>query len=344
MDAEFDDILDRCLYNIKLGRDVVESSLAQYPQYADQLRLMLEIVARVHSESLAPLRPEPRALVKARLLERADQLAAQRKVVMQRPTTRPAWLRLMPSVIALVMICSFAGWGVATASAYSLPGDILYPIKRVSEQVTIALAAAVNRPELHVQFAQRRLDEFEALSVRGDFSQGLVTEASNEIGEALTEVGQSKEPAQQMTLQSILQMADARQPALSMIVANAPAAERASLQSALDVLSARRHQAADLLVKNFPPAGGRDSTAVATAAPNVTVTPPPQASPTATSLPESDPTMIATPDSSEPHMTPPGLAHTPKPKVTPLGQVKPKKTPPGHDKSPPNNSPPGHPK
>ncbi len=344
MDAEFDDILDRCLDNIKLGRDVVESSLAPYPQYADQLRLMLEIVARVRSESLAPLRPEPRALVKARLLERADQLAAQRKVVTRRPITRPAWLRLMPAVIALVMICSFAGWGVATASAYSLPGDMLYPIKRVSEQVTIALAATANRPELHVQFAQRRLDEFEALSVRGDFSQGLVTEASNEIGEALTEVGQSKEPAQQTTLQSILQMADARQQALSVIAARAPATERASLQSALDVLSARRHQAADLLMENFPPAGGRDSTAVATAAPSETETSSPEATSTATSIPESGPIMIPTPDSDEPPVTPPGLAHTPKPKDMPPGQVKPKTTPPGRDKSPPDNSPPGRPR
>lgn len=352
MAAEFDDALDRCLHNIQLGRDTIESSLARYPQYADQLRPLLEIGVRVRPGPLAPLRPGPRARAKAQLLERADQLTARRKsVVTKRPMSRPAWLRLMPAAIALVMICSLAGLGMATASASSLPGDVLYPIKRMSEQVTIALAAAANRPELHVQFAQRRLDEFEALSVRGDFSQGLVTEAANEIANALSEVGQSSESGQQTTLQSIVHMADARQQALSTIAASAPVAERANLQSALDVLAARGHQAADLLMMDFPSANGPEVTAVATAAPSATTTPSPQATPTATPTPEPSPTMIATPGSHEPAVTPPGLARTPKPQVTPPGQVKPKTTPPGQvnpkvtppgqDDSPPKNSPPG---
>jgi len=348
MMEEFDDILDQCLFNIRLGKGTVESSLARYPQYAERLRPILRVVARVQPLPLSPLNPDRRAQAKARLLERADQLASQHKrVVTKGSISRPGWLRLMPAAVVLVMICSFVGLGVTAAAADSLPGDILYPIKRASEQVTSALTSAADQPEMHIQFAQRRLGEFEALSARGDFNEDLVTEASAEISEALSEVKQSSGPEQQATLQDIVQTADANLQTLSTIAASAPVFKRMGLQSAADALTARRREAAELLMMKFPSTGvptrpnSPGATVVATVQAGVTATLTVQTTAAATPTPESGSAMTATPSNHEPPATPPGLARTPKPKNTPPGQVKPKTTPPKNE-APPNNSPPGH--
>ena len=55
----------------------------------------------------------------------------------------------------------FAGWiGAVNASFDSVPGDYLYPVKLVTERVQLTFAAGnEQRGKLHVEFAERRLNE-----------------------------------------------------------------------------------------------------------------------------------------------------------------------------------------
>jgi len=40
-------------------------------------------------------------------------------------------------VVAVLIFFSWAGYGVLSASADSLPGDSLYPVKRMAEQICL---------------------------------------------------------------------------------------------------------------------------------------------------------------------------------------------------------------
>jgi hypothetical protein len=66
---------------------------------------------------------------------------------------------VMAVVIVVVMLFSGAS-ATAYASQSALPGDALYPVKTTLEQTRIALARdAYFRAQLHLQFAQIRIDE-----------------------------------------------------------------------------------------------------------------------------------------------------------------------------------------
>lgn len=54
------------------------------------------------------------------------------------PVLRLVWGRLVVTVVALLVFFSGAGYGVVSASVDSLPGDSLYPVKRMVEQIRLA--------------------------------------------------------------------------------------------------------------------------------------------------------------------------------------------------------------
>jgi hypothetical protein len=76
------------------------------------------------------------------------------------------------STIAAALFVIVVLFGGATATAYAsqtaLPGDALYPVKTSLEQTRISLAYdAYNQAQLHLQFAQRRLNEIKELLAQG---------------------------------------------------------------------------------------------------------------------------------------------------------------------------------
>lgn len=73
------------------------------------------------------------------------------------------------AAILLVLVILFGGASATTYAAQSaLPGDALYPVKTSLEQTRITLANdAYNQAQLHLQFAQRRLNEIKELLAQG---------------------------------------------------------------------------------------------------------------------------------------------------------------------------------
>lgn len=69
----------------------------------------------------------------------------------------------------LVVVILFGGASATAFAAQSaLPGDALYPVKTSLEQTQITLANdAYNQAQLHLRFAQRRLDEIKELLAQG---------------------------------------------------------------------------------------------------------------------------------------------------------------------------------
>ncbi len=123
---------DACLTAMQQG-ETLEACLARYPELAGDLRPMLQAAVEAGAQA-APAQIPRRAEMASRagLLTRAAELRGGQ-------VGRPAWWRLVPrlATTALVFVVGFAAgaYGLAAASAQSLPGDSLYGIKRAAEQV-----------------------------------------------------------------------------------------------------------------------------------------------------------------------------------------------------------------
>ena len=342
MTEDFDTVLDRCLADVTAGQSI-EGCVQHYSQYATQLEPLLKAASRVRTlPPPADLSAERAQAIETRLLKHAAQIRHARPGKLA-PRRLPL-MRLMPIAMAVVLLCSFAGFGVTTASAASLPGDFLYPIKRFIEGVVVILTPPAGQSDLHLTLAQRRLDEFAALADRHDVRQELLAEMSSETAVALSAVENANNPDQQTALQHVVAVTERQIQQLSEILASAPEASRGGLETALAAIAAEHGRAAGLLAKKSPPVTPPGQTDKPTSTPEgtgeSTPTPPPTGSaPT--------PTPVFTPTDSpegglDPSGTPPGQG-TPGPKVTPPGQGTPgpKVTPPGQGTPGPKKTPPG---
>lgn len=85
----------------------------------------------------------------------------------------------IPVALFLIIIISS---GTVLASQNSLPGDILYPVKLLSEGVESATTLSVkSKAEVQAKHAITRLAEVEKLAVLGDLSSTLGTEVSKQF-------------------------------------------------------------------------------------------------------------------------------------------------------------------
>jgi hypothetical protein len=79
-------------------------------------------------------------------------------------------LLLVAFVIGVVLFSSAGATALAAQSA--LPGDALYPIKMTIEQAQVRLAEdAARLAELHLEFAEHRLDEISGLIAEGRYGE-----------------------------------------------------------------------------------------------------------------------------------------------------------------------------
>lgn len=149
---DFELALDRAL-QLRAEGVSIEACLARFPQYSNELRPLLEAASHAASGLRAgePLPPPNLARGRARVLQAAR--ASQ---------TRPGVLILRwATSLAFVMVLAF---GVASASAQSLPGDALYPVKLAIEEAQLALAGNLNaRLRLEAEHNARRQSEVSEL-------------------------------------------------------------------------------------------------------------------------------------------------------------------------------------
>ncbi|MBU1255515.1 hypothetical protein KKH35_01440 [Patescibacteria group bacterium] len=98
---------------------------------------------------------------------------------------RPSFLSWLkePQALALAMslLLIFIGgpWLTIKASQPSLPGDLLYSVKRASEGIQTTVASEENKTNLQVEFAHRRLEELNKISK--DSSSDEKTEKTKQV-------------------------------------------------------------------------------------------------------------------------------------------------------------------
>ncbi|MFO7773105.1 MAG: DUF5667 domain-containing protein [Dehalococcoidia bacterium] len=181
---KFEDILAQCIDNIKAGRCSIEDCLNRYPSLRKQLEPLLRVALEIREPP--DVKPSGSFKVKARvqLMEHIHD---------RQPVTKWPWARyngqtkqiplqrrfsMVSIIVAIVLTLSAVGGGTAYASQASLPGDTLYQVKLSTEQVRMMMPADdVGRAERALSFAERRVEEMEALAEKGRLQHlGLAVE------------------------------------------------------------------------------------------------------------------------------------------------------------------------
>ncbi len=157
MNGKLLDALEICLQRIEQG-ETLDSALTRYPGLAAQLRPLLETAiqarsARVENLPLtALLRNRARGLALAADLHKTS-----------RPRQRRIWRPVM-TVLSVIAILVMSSNGLLIASAHSIPGDTLYPLKRSVESTQLHLVSnQAEREALERTFDERRVDETRSL-------------------------------------------------------------------------------------------------------------------------------------------------------------------------------------
>lgn len=147
--------LNTCLDQLTTGCGV-DACLTDNPPYAAELRGLLELGVRI--PQLLPAQAETdqaRGRVYARL---------EREFAVSRPQNRQP---VLPGIVSLrfalrlAVVTSLMLISTALLAQASLPGDLLYPAKRFTEDVSLVLSAYAPQVQQFVQ--QRRIDEANAV-------------------------------------------------------------------------------------------------------------------------------------------------------------------------------------
>jgi len=143
-----EDVLDRCVEAVRRGGDP-EAVLREHGDVADEVRPLIALAAE--------LRGLPAPQPSAHGLERALAHVALEGAA--RPRRRPFFRRVSVIAAAAVLLV-LAGWGILGMAAGTVPGDFLYPVKRLAERVSYSLTLrADRRAELRLARSDERLKE-----------------------------------------------------------------------------------------------------------------------------------------------------------------------------------------
>ena len=181
MNPELELALENCLHRLQHGESL-ETCLADYADQSGALRPLLVLATRIHSLPRPPASPEATQAGRQKMLAAVDARQqiprfSWRRVVnpveqflswmagtLRRPEGRRlslAW-RTGLAVLAILLV----GFPVAAlASTNSLPGELLYPLKRSAEQVRLFfIADNQSRQQLQTHYAAERRQEAQAVA------------------------------------------------------------------------------------------------------------------------------------------------------------------------------------
>ena len=175
--------------------------------------------------------------------------------IQPKPQTRKEGLKMANLVIALLMAVSVVfggGAAAAYASQDALPGDLLYPVKTAVEQAEIALTTdAQTQAELHLELAQERAAEIQALAAEGrldlipeiaaDMQQHL--QQAEQLAQQLAQEGQEEAVARIMVMSQVTE--EMLQRAMNQAPPEAQQALAYAAQMAEQAHTQAQHQAAE---------------------------------------------------------------------------------------------------
>ena len=343
MNKEFDEALQTCLDLIRGGRETIDSVVALYPEYADELRAQLEIATWLTSAS-SSLDPRPGfvAASRRRLVSRIQQ---------ESPPPAPLPLtwgeriqqffsaqKLAPvGFVMVLMLGLFVSGAVVSASGKAIPGDNLYAVKLTLEQ--IALATSLDEKsdaELQIQMVENRFIEVQTLIVEERYDEVVesIQESTEQISKTLAIIQTVSEEDRFLAAELAAQLDGIlaeQKLILSVLTQNAPDNVSANFFRVWAVSEVVKFTVSDI-AGIVPPPPAPPPTAVPTVAPTSTPRPrptlaptqPPAPTPTKTRIP---PTAVPPTNTPLPTNTPVPPTNTPLPTNTPTNLPAPTASP-----------------
>jgi uncharacterized membrane protein YgcG len=166
MNNDIYDILEACLQSIGHGAKI-ETLLAKYPQFADELRPLLKAALSARAMPLPSPSASGMRRGRAQFLQKAAGMREAKTAPRSRRSVIPMFQRLAIS-LGLTFALVFSGTGLVSASSTALPGENLYPVKRTWEDVRLLFVFNVDsRDALESQYDQERLHEATDLLAEG---------------------------------------------------------------------------------------------------------------------------------------------------------------------------------
>jgi hypothetical protein len=173
MTIDVESILEECLSQLATGEGTVQDCLAAHPQEAHELRPLLLAAEGMRAVRKPTLPPAAKVRIEAQVLGAFDAGAEARQDAGRRARIRPTW-RWLPVGLGAAAVFAILLLAVLGLAQTALPGSPLYGVKRAVEDVRLWATPADAEPALRLRFAQRRLDEMEALAARGQVDLSLV--------------------------------------------------------------------------------------------------------------------------------------------------------------------------
>jgi uncharacterized protein DUF5667 len=163
IETALDEALDAIVSGDPNAARRVRDRYGDAPEVADLMAAAGQIRGALTTET-------PSAEAQARHLqmirEAADRLAAEARPAPRRP--RVVRRFVLRPVLAMGLLLALAAPGALALSARAMPGDALYSTKIAVEEVRLAMARdPAKEVDLHVEFAQRRVDELSQLKDEG---------------------------------------------------------------------------------------------------------------------------------------------------------------------------------
>ena len=172
--------------------------------------------------------------------------AKEHILVYARMFFKSPWMRqnvFRPSAIGLSsLVVVFTGWiASVSASINSVPGDILYPLKRATEVAQLTLTTGTeNKTALQFEFADRRLEEVSKITESSDADQKnedvqyAVAEFKNNINNVKDNLEALKASASPETVAALAKMVDRKTDEYSTQLDRAALTSSESVQSNLE--------------------------------------------------------------------------------------------------------------
>ncbi len=231
-----EEILAICIEEIRSRKSTIEECVARYPELGKELRSLLDMAASLKPDEVIPS-AEFKERTKIRLFKEMQPVPANvsRRLWSWRPLTP---VRVLAWVLIALVIFGVAGGSTVYAAQSSLPGDILYPVKTVVENLQLAFTPDnIAKANLHIKLAQRRIDEAtQQVKLNRNINVKALETVEQQLDDAIKELSDSDDKEATENILSRLEAATLdQQLELQQVMINAPEANKQALKYAVDI-------------------------------------------------------------------------------------------------------------
>lgn len=213
---EFDNILDECLERVLVKGETIKQCLTGYPEYAAELKPLLQTALDTKKATAIKPRPEFR--------ERASYQfqTALRQTELKKSRGFFGWQPRWATAVIVVIVLLLAGSSTVAAASNSLPDEPLYPVKLATETVQLTLTpSALGKAELYVKLVDKRVAEIIKMAEKGKAKQ--VARVTQRLNRQLIAMASLPMPGGEEPVEREVATSEAGPP--QMAVAEAPQAQ-----------------------------------------------------------------------------------------------------------------------